>query len=161
MERSTSMADARDTEDLQVCSICGERAVSMSGDPVAVVVRGRKYAVEGLEYEHCGACGENLFDAAQIDTLDERALSMACADLERLTATEIVSLRHDMGLTQMDLERVLGASPGSVGRWERGEILQGGTADRLMRLLWAHPELVAEVAEPVARESRGPYRKRG
>jgi hypothetical protein len=54
----------------------------------------------------------------------------------------------------------------SVTRWERGTIVQPQTADRLMRILAAHPELLAEVGAHagsggavVVRESRGPYRK--
>ncbi|MEI7815521.1 MAG: helix-turn-helix domain-containing protein [Coriobacteriia bacterium] len=64
------------------------------------------------------------------------------------------------GKTQMALDGALGASPGTVGRWERGSIVQPAVADRLMRLLWTHPDLLVEVVQPVAREARGPYRPR-
>ena len=72
-------------------------------------------------------------------------------------------LLHDfiepLGLTQADLERQLGVSTGTVGRWERGEVLQSRMADNFMRVLWDHPELIAE-SGVVAREKRGPDRKR-
>ncbi len=150
------------TGEVWVCSLCGERAAALSSEPVPVTVRGRSYVVDGLEYEHCTACGESLFDAGQLAVLDERAADMARAELGRMNPEEISALRHELGVTQAGLERLLGASPGSVGRWERDEIVQGGTADRLMRVLQAHPELVSELAEPalIVREGRGPYKKR-
>lgn len=154
------METAQGPSEIGVCSICGERSASMCSEPVPIVVRGRQYLIEGVDHERCAACGESLFDDAQCGELDRRAVAMACADLGCLYPGEIVRLRHELGLTQAGLERALGASPGSVGRWERSEFLQGGTTDRLMRLLWAHPELLREVAEPVAREGRGPYRPR-
>jgi putative zinc finger/helix-turn-helix YgiT family protein len=141
------------------CLLCGKKAARWSDDPLAFEISGRTYAVEGFVHEHCDACGEDTIDAGQMDAVQRVATAAARADLGRLSSDEIHQLRHDLGLTQAELESQLGVGSGTVGRWERGTVLQGATADRLMRVLWAHPELLSELGY-VAREGRGPYRKR-
>jgi putative zinc finger/helix-turn-helix YgiT family protein len=129
-------------------------------DPVPVEFREGTFQVEGFEHEHCDACGENGIGSGQIDAMQHAAIALARAQLCRLTSDDIHSLRHELHLTQSELERQLGVAKGTVGRWERGDVLQSNIADNFMRVLRAHPELVTHSAL-VARESRGPYRKRG
>jgi len=141
------------------CAECGARAVRTCADPIPVEMREGTYLIAGFEHRHCDACGEDYIRAEHIDPIQIAAVAMAREDLGRLTSDEIHRLRHALGLRQTDLERELGVGAGTVGRWERGEVLQSHMADNFMRLLWAHPELVEE-GGVVARERRGPYRKR-
>jgi HTH-type transcriptional regulator/antitoxin MqsA len=142
------------------CVACGAAAVERTSDPVTVEFRDGCYVVDGFEYERCSACGEEYYRAGQVDAMHARAADQARLERGLLTPDDIRQLRLDLGLTQTALDGALGASPGTVGRWERGSVVQPAVADRLMRLLWAHPELVAEIAQPVAMEARGPYRPR-
>lgn len=142
------------------CLVCGARAVVLTDDPVSVEFRDSSYVVDGFQYERCGACGEEYYRAGQVDAMHTRAADMARVERGLLTPDEIRRLRFDLDLTQAALDGALGASSGTVGRWERGSVVQPAVADRLMRLLWAHPGLLVEVAQPVACESRGPYRPR-
>jgi putative zinc finger/helix-turn-helix YgiT family protein len=141
------------------CPICGAHALTITHDPVDVEFPEGSWKVAGFEYNRCTACGEDFFVGWQLDAINERASAMARAALGRLAPEEIRRLRLDLGLTQAALERALGAGRGVVANWERGIFVQGGAADQLMRILWAHPELLAETA-CVAREGRGPYRTR-
>jgi len=115
--------------------------------------------VTGIVYDRCEACGESLLTVEQAAAVERIVVAAARADLGRLSSADIHQLRLDLGLTQAQLESQLGVGTGTVGRWERGTVLQNATADRLMRILWAHPELLEE-SGIVAREGRGPYRKR-
>ncbi|HEX9092560.1 MAG TPA: type II TA system antitoxin MqsA family protein [Coriobacteriia bacterium] len=142
------------------CDVCGERAVRLSSDPLPMEYREGTFAVEGFEYEHCEACGESFIDAVDIDRLQRAGVKSARAGLGRLSSTQIREMRLALGITQAVLEGQLGVSAGTVGRWERGEELQTRIADNFLRVLGAHPELVAETMGAVARESRGPYRPR-
>jgi len=63
-----------------------------------------------------------------------------------LTPDEIRDLRRSLGVAQAALERLLGVGPKTVVRWEKGTVFQSATADRLMRLLIAKPELVSLLA---------------
>lgn len=142
-----------------VCPVCGARAIEKTHDPVDVEASERTYYVTGFEYERCTACGESFFFAGQDVSLGMAASALARADLRLLSPEEIRELRHSLGLTQADLEMLIGVGPKTVGRWERGLYSQNKTADTLLRLLAAHPELIAETGF-VAAEGRGPYRKR-
>jgi putative zinc finger/helix-turn-helix YgiT family protein len=143
-----------------VCDVCGERAVALSSEPLSIEFREGRFDVEGFAYEHCGACGESFIDAEQMDAVQRAGVEVSRAGLGRLSSAEIRQMRLTLGITQAVLEAQLGVSTGTVGRWERGEELQTRIADNFMRLLGAHPELVAETAGTLARESRGPYRPR-
>jgi putative zinc finger/helix-turn-helix YgiT family protein len=142
------------------CLVCGAQAVQNTRDPVTVEFRDGSYVVAGFEYQRCTACGEEYYAAGQVDAIHAQAADRARVERGLLFPDDIVRLRFDLGLTQTALDGALGASPGTTGRWERGTVIQPAVADRLMRLLWTHPELVAEVVQPVVRESRGPYRPR-
>jgi putative zinc finger/helix-turn-helix YgiT family protein len=142
------------------CPICGKREMTVTRAPIEDEVEGRTYLVEGLEYNRCAACGEDFYSAGQLDQIDIAGSALARADLGRLSPDEIRDLRLALDLTQAGLEAQLGVSAGTVGRWERGTFVPGATADRLMRILAAHPELLQELAGVVACEARGPYRKR-
>lgn len=141
------------------CSVCGALAAHWSTDPLPVEFREGTYAVNGFTYEHCDNCGENLISAQDMDSVQRASVETARADLGRMTSDEIHTMRHELGLRQSDLELQLGVGAGTVGRWERGMVLQTRMADNFMRVLWAHPELLTH-ASLVARESRGPYHKR-
>jgi len=141
------------------CPVCGQPAMAKTSEPIEETAGGRTYLIEGVTRERCTACNEEFFAAQQCEEIDKRVTALARADLGRLTSDDIHRLRRELGLTQTDLEQQLGVSAGTVGRWERGTVLQGGTADRLMRIIWGHPELLPELGY-VAREGRGPYRKR-
>jgi putative zinc finger/helix-turn-helix YgiT family protein len=150
------------------CPVCGKREMTVTCAPIEDEVEGRTYLVEGLEYNRCAACGEDFYNVDQLDDIYIAGSALARADLGRLAPDEIRGLRLALDLTQAGLEAQLGVSAGTVGRWERGTFVPGATADRLMRILAAHPELLAEVGAHVApggamvaRESRGPYRKSG
>ena len=142
------------------CPVCGaHQAMRWTDEPLAEEFREGTYLVEGFTYEKCDTCGETILRADQLEDVEKAAVAAARADLGRLSSAEIHELRHDLGLTQAELEEQLGVGAGTVGRWERGTVLQGATADRFMRVLWAHPELLPELGY-VAREGKGPYRKR-
>ncbi|MDZ4166725.1 MAG: type II toxin-antitoxin system MqsA family antitoxin [Coriobacteriia bacterium] len=145
----------------RTCPVCGARgALHWSDEPLHEEFDdGDVAVVEGFRYERCAACGETLVRGADLDELQRRTVTVARTDLERLSSEEIREARFALGLTQSELESQLGVSAGTVGRWERGEVLQGATADRLMRLIRHHPELLPELGF-VARERRGPYRTR-
>ncbi|HZL07485.1 MAG TPA: type II TA system antitoxin MqsA family protein [Coriobacteriia bacterium] len=141
------------------CPVCGQRAIVVTSEPIEESAGGRAYLIEGVARSRCTACGEEFFTGRQCEEIATRVTALARADLGRLSSEEIHELRLELGLTQADLEEQLGVGTGTVGRWERGTVLQGGTADRLMRIIRGHPELLPELGY-VAREGRGPYRKR-
>ena len=157
-DKRTSIKTASTAERWE-CLYCGSVTAHWTTDPIEMDGQDGCYRVEGFTYEHCDSCGEDTFDAGQIDAILIATADLARVEHGRLSPADIHDLRLALGLTQARLEAQLGVSAGTVGRWERGTVLQNATADRLMRILWAHPELLDECGM-VAREGRGPYRKR-
>ena len=59
-------------------------------------------------------------------------------------STEVAAVRLNVGLTQAQFAELLGASIGTVRKWESGERSPSGAADRLLRLLAARPKIVTD-----------------
>jgi HTH-type transcriptional regulator/antitoxin MqsA len=97
--------------------------------------------IDGVEHGRCRGCGEvylTLDGATAVQLEAARRLRQARG---LLTPDEIRAIRASVGLTQAGFERLLGTGPKTVVRWEKGTVFQSATADKLMRLLAAHPEL--------------------
>ena len=58
--------------------------------------------------------------------------------------SEVAAVRMKSGLTQSQFAELLGASIGTVRKWESGERKPSGAADRLLRLFVAKPKLVTD-----------------
>ena len=141
------------------CPACGERAIMVVSDPIQQMAGGHCFPVSGFSYNRCGACGEEYFAAGQLDEIQRAANAAARDELDRLSGEDIATMRRALGLTQRQLAERLGISPGLVARWERGTVLTSAMADRYLRDLSAHPELV-DRGDLIAREGRGPYKPR-
>lgn len=76
-----------------------------------------------------------------------RATAVIRAEEGLLAPEEIVELRRKYGLTQAQLERLIGAGEKTVVRWERGTVSQNRTADTLLRVLRDFPDVVAHLAK--------------
>lgn len=144
--------------DKSQCPICGQCAVISTSDPCTVEFRESSYAVTGFTYDVCTGCGEEFFAPGQVDAIHSAAVAMAREAQGLLTPDQIRQLRTDLSLRQKDLEEILGVGPKSVTRWEKGTVFQSAVADRFMRKLWQHPEILIgaapnEAATPCAGRS--------
>ncbi|HTA77468.1 MAG TPA: helix-turn-helix domain-containing protein [bacterium] len=61
------------------------------------------------------------------------------------TAKEVQKIRKELHLTQEVFARVVGESPSAIRHWEQGIRTPRGSAAKLIRVLKAHPKLVAEL----------------
>jgi HTH-type transcriptional regulator / antitoxin MqsA len=110
-----------------------------------IPVGGRKVPVE-VEIMRCQECGEGYFLPGGMRAAQEAAADLVRREEGLLTAGEIREFRQRAGLTQAELEQVLGSGPKTVTRWERGTIAQSRMADTLLRLLRAHPAALRTLA---------------
>ena len=117
-----------------VCVECGG-AVQRDWHAFDVRVGRRTVSVSG-DYDRCvGECGEFYFAPGEMNAAMLRASDVIRAEEQLLTPSEIKSLRHRVGLTQSQLETLLGAGAKTVVRWEKGTVIQNGATDTLLRLL--------------------------
>lgn len=148
-----------------MCSICGGPAtlveeletMSLGGRPVTYMD----------QCYRCGQCHESFYLGEMATESFRRAASVIRAEDGLLGPDEIVALRQQYGLTQAQLETLIGAGEKTVVRWERGTVSQNKTADTLLRVLRDFPDVVAHLAKqgcgpakPRPRARRAPRKAR-
>lgn len=123
-------------------NICVECGGSISRGQHAVDVRvGRRTVSVPGNFERCGGeCGEFYFAPGEMDAVMVCASETIRAEEGLLSPQEIKRLRNRVGLTQAQLEELLGAGLKTVVRWEKGTVIQNGATDTLLRLLRDVPE---------------------
>lgn len=124
------------------CGGCGGR-VAASTATIPFELRGETVGVQGVEHGRCEQCGEVYLDVEAAENVQREAVRQVRALRGLMTPDEIRALRDTLGVSQATLERLLGTGPKTVVRWEKGTVFQSATADRLMRLLAAQPDLAA------------------
>lgn len=127
-----------------LCGICGGEAILVRETRPFPV--GSRTVVIDDELYRCARCGEGLYiDGMEVETF-RRAAAVIRAEDGLLGPDEIVALREKYGLSQAELERLIGAGEKTVVRWERGTVSQNKTADTLLRVLAEHPDVVKQLA---------------
>jgi putative zinc finger/helix-turn-helix YgiT family protein len=92
-----------------------------------------------LETPRCSACGEIVFDAhvdAQINAAQKRQLGL-------LQSAQIRDGRERLGLTRSQLAGRLGVADAALADWENDISIQPRSADNLLRVFFAFPEVRA------------------
>jgi DNA-binding transcriptional regulator YiaG len=95
-----------------------------------------------LEAPRCRACGEIVFDAhvdAQINTAERIHLKL-------LQPAAIRDGRERLGLTRGELATRLGVSEVTLADWEDDIKIQPRTADNLLRVFFAFPQVRAALS---------------
>ncbi|WP_139653319.1 type II TA system antitoxin MqsA family protein [Raoultibacter phocaeensis] len=131
---------------VDTCPICGGSVTAMHGT-VEWDVKGECVAVSGVEHAMCSQCGEVYFEGDVSSYVHRRAVDEYKQRHGLLSGTEIRALREKLGLSQARFEKLLGAGPKTVVRWENGTVFQNGTADTLMRVLRDHPSVACTLME--------------
>lgn len=122
------------------CAACGGEVV-VSTCALPFEVRGETVSVPGIEHGQCAGCSEVYLSLDGADQLQKEAIRLSKAAKQLLSPAEIRDIRHSFALSQSAFEDLLGVGPKTVVRWEKGTVFQSATADRLMRLVRAIPEL--------------------
>ena len=135
------------------CGECGG-PVEESVEAIASDLRGEMMNVDGIVHGRCARCGEVYLDLDAADRLQREAVARLRKARGLLTPAQIVELRNSLGLSQAAFEKLLGTGPKTVVRWEKGTVFQSATADKLMRLLIAKPELADTLVDADQRASK-------
>jgi len=126
------------------CPICGG-AISITAKLREVHIGKRTVDVH-YEAPECEQCGEAFYSPEDMDALQSRASQTIRTREGLLQPDAIRRLRDSMGLSQVDLEQLLGVGPKTVVRWERGTVFQNAATDSLLRVLAAIPAAVRYLA---------------
>ena len=113
--------------------------------------RVERYGVEiTARGKRCRACGETLFDLAEMKR-QERAIAKALAARGVRTGSEFKLVRKAAGLRAVDVAAMLNITPETLSRWERGTVEIPRAAAYVLGDLLAHPKLARERLDAFAR----------
>lgn len=107
---------------------------------------GKRTVIVDDERLHCASCDEDFYTTEQADQLHSRVISQIRVEDGLLSPQAIKSIRLNLGLTQREIEQLIGTGEKTCVRWESGRVCQSVAADRLLRLLAANKENVAVLA---------------
>jgi len=127
------------------CPECGS-TVNLVRERTDIAVGKRSVSVDVVRYR-CGGCGEAFYSPEQMDAAQLAASNEVRRQDGLLMPSQIQEIRSKYGLTQSQLEQLLGVGPKTVVRWERGTVFQNQSTDALLRVLDAVPEAVSYLAE--------------
>ena len=127
------------------CPVCLKGTVVDACIPLDVTVRDQVCTVPDAKVMQCDSCGDIFFAPGQSDAVQRKAADAVRPGMGLLTGKEIADFRKGLRLSQAELERAMGVPPKTLARWEIGSVLQSRAADRFLRVLMAHPSLVAEL----------------
>jgi len=136
------------------CPMCGTGTLSATKVEQAVVADDGVSLPYVDELMACDACGEHLYTPRQSLASSRNRAGALRAHSGFLGPDEIRALRERFGLTQADLEQLLGTGRKTVVRWESGAVCQNATAESSLRLIdkvpGAFEVLAARAGLPVA-----------
>ncbi len=124
-----------------ICDICGSE-MRYTDEAIVEEYRGVETSVTGIPHHVCDQCGNTSVHASELNRLGREQCIQTARGLGLLTPEEIRALRKSFKITQAEFERLVGVSTPTCSRWETGAMLVSGTADKLIRLLRARPELI-------------------
>lgn len=107
---------------------------------------GKRTVIVDDEWLHCASCGEDFYTTEQANQLHSRVINQIRVEDGLLSPHAIRSIRLSLGLTQREIEQLIGTGEKTCVRWESGRVCQSVAADRVLRLLAANRENVAVLA---------------
>lgn len=132
-----------------LCPLCGEGQLIEHTHERPAEIEGHAYVVSGLLHSLCSHCGEYITTPAQsrhnkrvIITARDQAVASRDAT-HRLSPADILRIRKNLGLTQMQAARVFGGGPNAFGKYENAENAPSEGMEKLLRLADSVPEAAA------------------
>jgi putative zinc finger/helix-turn-helix YgiT family protein len=127
------------------CAICGSDELNeRHGTYVFDWPEGYAEASSGLDdatWQECARCGEHILPPALIARIEAERYRMEGL----LSPIEVREARTRIGLTQIEMARLLGVGDKTYTRWELGLSTQTKSMDNLVRLADQHPEVLLEI----------------
>ena len=145
------------TQEARLCPQCGQ------GDLASAIESRPVRADDGTELEFsdvftkCASCGNEFYTREQ-SLAASRARATALRNHDGFLGPEgIKKIREKYGVSQAQLETVLGVGSKTVVRWERGTVCQSRAVDTLLRTFDEFPFVFWHWAESRGVEIKLPF----
>lgn len=127
------------------CHACGQPAMVEETAPRDHTVGKRTVRVDEDRHLLCRACGAIRYEGPHLAEAQHRIAAAIRREDGLLTPDELRAVRLKYGLTQTDMEQLLGTGPKTWTRWERGKVVQSAAADRLIRVIATNPDALRDL----------------
>lgn len=137
------------------CPECEEGSLVRGTREIVFEHKGAQLRVDALECYRCNACGTETVKPDQI-----RRNQIRISDAKRhadgyLTGEQIRRLRESLSLSQADAALLFGGGTNGFSKYERGEVIQSVSMDRLLRVVATYPWLLEFLRVQAGLESQG------
>ena len=126
------------------CKLCKSEQVNQFSEIETIIYKGNELSVE-MEYSACEDCRREFVSKQQILKNDARIRDAKKAVDGLLTSTEILEARENLGLTQEQASLVFGGGRNAFSKYERAEVSQSSSMDKLIRMCLKHPNVFREL----------------
>jgi len=131
----------------KTCPMCEEGILIPTTRSTTFEYRGSDLVVEDLEVSTCGSCDSELVFPEQ-----RKKNQVKIADKKRnldglLTSHEIIEFRKRYNLSQVQASILFGGGQNAFSKYERGDVIQSVSMDRLLRLVFDSPMNLLRVEE--------------
>ncbi len=100
-----------------------------------------------IPVRRCEECGDEFLDDEAEDLMHEAV----CRHLGVMTPSEVRAIRQQCGsLSRAEFARITRLGEATIGRWERGQLIQNAAYDQLLHLL-TFPENLTRLRQRVER----------
>ena len=120
------------------CMMCGSKMTEHKSGLFSYVSSGlSKVYLKGVHIHKCSnkECGEEEVTIPNIEELHELLAENIAKQNNILQPEEIRFLRTHLGFSGADFAKVMGVSPETVSRWEKGTVNMKEASERLLRVL--------------------------
>jgi HTH-type transcriptional regulator/antitoxin MqsA len=142
------------------CPVCEKTSLVPENFSDDFKFEGKPLHVDNLEGYRCTECNAEPIMPDQIKRNHSRITDAKRAVLGFLSGEQIREGRRSLGLSQPDAAVIFGGGVHGFSKYERGETIQSAPMDRLLRLVFEHPELLNQVRHwsgVQAESTEGPY----
>ncbi len=128
-----------------ICPSCGHPEMAPRICDEILSYGGKSVVLHHMKGDFCPECGEGVWNAESYRRYTEEQ-----AKLLDSIGSEIRSIRKKLNMTQTQIAEVVGVGKMAFSRYERGQSRPAPSLVRLLRIMDRHPELIAEIREPVS-----------
>jgi HTH-type transcriptional regulator / antitoxin MqsA len=136
----------------ELCPICEEGHLSPFSRNEDIRTRGEDNVLVSFDYSKCPVCGSELTTPTQTKVNQARIADARRAAEGLLTGADIRAFRELLGITQTEAARLFGGGPNSFSKYERGEVLQSFSMDRLIRVASEFAQILPYLSKLVTGE---------
>ena len=125
----------------QACPICAAGVLHDGSKTVTQDYKGHPYQAQ-VRGAFCDKCDEAIL---VYDAVEEAAWLAFRDQVDRQAASELVSIRKRLKLTQAQAAKLAGGGKNAFSRYERGQAKPVAAVINLFKLLDKHPDLIKEL----------------